>query len=202
MTWYAAKVGWASALVDGRIRMTVPPVIKDGHVLIEARSHEVFGHRVSYNPLSRRVFVFDRELAWPTPARAITDGFGPRVLRGKDDFHSGVDFPVRSGTEVRAALPGRLYLTGFDPGGFGRFVVLDHGAGLFSLYAHLTTAEAAEQVAAGQVVGLSGATGKAFGPHLHLALYATGAYFPLTEDGIFNKAAAVDPWPLFGEGVK
>jgi len=195
--WYAAQEGLGTALVNGLAREAVPPVAKDGHLLIEARSHEVFGRKVSYNPLSRRVFIFDGTLTWPTPARTITDGFGPRVLRGQDDFHSGIDFPVRAGTEVRAVLPGRLHLVGYDPGGFGNFVVLDHGDGLFSLYAHLSTAEAPDQVAAGQVIGLSGATGKAFGPHLHFALYATGAYFPLTRDGIYNKEAAVDPWPLF-----
>ncbi len=200
MSWYAAQAGLGTALVDGVARFGPAPVTtKDGHILIEARSHEALGRKVSYNPLSRRVFILDGKLAWPTPARTLTDGFGPRKLKGVDDFHSGIDFPVPSGTEVRAALPGTVYSVAYDPGGFGRYVVLDHVQGLFTLYAHLTNAKVSPgaRVAAGDLLGLSGASGKAYGPHLHFALYATGAFFPLTRAGTYNKEAAVDAWPLF-----
>ncbi|MHB0886878.1 MAG: M23 family metallopeptidase [Bacillota bacterium] len=200
MKWYAAKVGLGEALVDGETRIAPSPVATaDKHILIEARSHEVFGQKVSYNPLSERVFVFDQPLAWPTPARTLTDGFGPRKLDGADNFHSGIDFPVPAGTQVRAVLPGKVHMVGYDPAGFGRFVVLDHGNGLFSLYAHLTIAKVAtgELVAAGDLLALSGASGNARGPHLHFAMYATGARFPLLQGYIFNKEAAIDPWPLF-----
>jgi murein DD-endopeptidase MepM/ murein hydrolase activator NlpD len=90
--------------------------------------------------------------------------------------HTGVDFPSAAGTPVHASNTGRvvlaenLYFT-------GNTVIVDYGSGLYSLFAHLSRFDAkeGEEVGAGTVVGLVGATGRVTGPHLHWAMRVRGA---------------------------
>jgi murein DD-endopeptidase MepM/ murein hydrolase activator NlpD len=102
---------------------------------------------------------------------AISDVFGSqRVFNGKtQSTHFGLDFRVPSGTPVAAMNDGTVLLA--RPLYFeGNFVVLDHGQGLLTLYLHLSEFKVKEgdQVKRGQIVGLSGGTGRATGPHLHV----------------------------------
>ena len=110
---------------------------------------------------------------------AISDVFGTeRVFNGKaQSTHFGLDFRVPSGTPVAAMNDGTVLLA--RPLYFeGNFVVLDHGQGLLTLYLHLSEFKVKEgdQVKRGQVVGLSGGTGRATGPHLHVAVRWQGTY--------------------------
>ena len=124
----------------------------------------------------------EREWAGPfaSPADAtISDVFGSqRVFNGKTSSpHLGLDFRVPSGTRVAAMNDGTVLLA--RPLYFeGNFVVLDHGQGLLTLYLHLSEFKVKEgdQVKRGQVVGLSGGTGRATGPHLHVAVRWQGTY--------------------------
>jgi murein DD-endopeptidase MepM/ murein hydrolase activator NlpD len=115
-----------------------------------------------------------------TPAEAaISDVFGSeRIFNGKTSSpHLGLDFRVPSGTPVAAMNDGTVLLA--RPLYFeGNFVVLDHGQGLLTLYLHLSefTVKEGDQVKRGQVVGLSGGTGRATGPHLHVAVRWQGTY--------------------------
>jgi murein DD-endopeptidase MepM/ murein hydrolase activator NlpD len=115
-----------------------------------------------------------------TPAdAAISDVFGSqRVFNGKTSSpHLGLDFRVPSGTPVAAMNDGTVLLA--RPLYFeGNFVVLDHGQGLLTLYLHLSEFKVKEgdQVKRGQPVGLSGGTGRATGPHLHVAVRWQGTY--------------------------
>jgi murein DD-endopeptidase MepM/ murein hydrolase activator NlpD len=114
------------------------------------------------------------------PAEAeISDVFGTqRVFNGKtQSTHFGLDFRVPSGTPVAAMNDGTVLLA--RPLYFeGNFVVLDHGQGLLTLYLHLSEFKVKEgdEVKRGQVVGLSGGTGRATGPHLHVAVRWQGTY--------------------------
>jgi murein DD-endopeptidase MepM/ murein hydrolase activator NlpD len=110
---------------------------------------------------------------------AISDVFGSeRIFNGKTSSpHLGLDFRVPSGTPVAAMNDGTVLLARllyFE----GNFVVLDHGQGLLTLYLHLSEFKVKEgdQVKHGQVVGLSGGTGRATGPHLHVAVRWQGTY--------------------------
>jgi len=114
------------------------------------------------------------------PAEAeISDVFGAeRVFNGKaQSTHFGLDFRVPTGTPVAAMNDGTVLLA--RPLYFeGNFVVLDHGQGLLTLYLHLSEFKVKEgdQVKRGQIVGLSGGTGRATGPHLHVAVRWQGTY--------------------------
>jgi peptidoglycan hydrolase-like protein with peptidoglycan-binding domain len=114
------------------------------------------------------------------PIRApIGDRFGPRG----NMFHPGVDFPAPLGTPVRAAGRGRVVFAGWDSGGYGNLVVLEHPQGVRSMYAHLSriAVTSGQAVVAGSYVGAVGATGFATGPHLHFELrLGTAAIDPLT----------------------
>lgn len=105
----------------------------------------------------------------PVPGEPSSPYGARRILNGKPRApHPGLDLRAASGTPVRASGPGRVALAG-DLYFSGRTVILDHGAGLFTVYAHLSEVSVREgdEVAAGQLVGLSGATGRVTGPHLH-----------------------------------
>jgi murein DD-endopeptidase MepM/ murein hydrolase activator NlpD len=103
--------------------------------------------------------------------------FGKRsILNGKPrSLHTGTDFNAPDGAEVRAPGGGRVVLAG-DLYFSGNTVVLDHGLGLYSLFAHLSKIDVAEGsvVKTGQPVGRVGSTGRSTGPHLHWSLRLTG----------------------------
>jgi murein DD-endopeptidase MepM/ murein hydrolase activator NlpD len=105
-------------------------------------------------------------LAMLTPVQGtLGQRFGPRG----DRFHSGLDFKAPAGTTVHAARAGRVASAGWDAGGYGWLIVIDHGGGVSSWYAHLSQldVQAGEPVAGGSRIGRVGATGRATGPHLH-----------------------------------
>jgi len=109
----------------------------------------------------------------------ISDVFGvERVFNGSvQSTHQGLDFRVPSGTSVAAVNSGRVILARllfFE----GNCVVIDHGQGLLTLYLHLSkfAVQEGDEVKKGQEIGLSGGTGRATGPHLHLAVRWQGVY--------------------------
>jgi murein DD-endopeptidase MepM/ murein hydrolase activator NlpD len=114
------------------------------------------------------------------PANApISDVFGTaRVFNGEtQSVHQGLDFGVPAGTPVSAVNAGTVILA--QPLFFeGNCVVLDHGQGLLTIYMHLSKIEVKEgkQVKRGEEIALSGGTGRATGPHLHLAVRWQGIY--------------------------
>jgi murein DD-endopeptidase MepM/ murein hydrolase activator NlpD len=115
----------------------------------------------------------------PPADAAISDVFGSqRIFNGKTSSpHLGEDFRVPSGTPVAAMNEGTVLLA--RPLYFeGNFVVIDHGQGLLTLYLHLSEFKVTEgeHVKRGQIVGLSGGTGRATGPHLHVAVRWQGTY--------------------------
>ncbi len=114
----------------------------------------------------------------PVVART-SDVFGStRTFNGKvQSTHEGLDFAVPTGTPVSALNSGTVTLAQslyFE----GGFVVIDHGQGLMTLYLHLSKLDVKEgdEVKTGQVIGLSGGTGRATGPHLHVAVRWQGVY--------------------------
>jgi murein DD-endopeptidase MepM/ murein hydrolase activator NlpD len=115
----------------------------------------------------------------PPVTAEISDVFGvQRVFNGAvQSTHQGLDFRVPTGTPVAAVNGGTVILAQslyFE----GNCIVIDHGQGLLTLYLHLSEmrVKEGERVVKGQQIGLSGGTGRATGPHLHLAVRWQGIY--------------------------
>lgn len=91
------------------------------------------------------------------------------------EFHNGIDFVVDRGTPILATAPGKVKEAGYS-GPSGKRVIIDHGFGYRSGYAHLSKllVKPGEEVRRGQVIGLSGSTGRSSGPHLHYTLSYRG----------------------------
>jgi murein DD-endopeptidase MepM/ murein hydrolase activator NlpD len=118
-------------------------------------------------------------LRTPLAVTRITSGFGLRrhPLLGYTRAHRGVDFAAAPGTPVFAAADGEVEAAGWA-GGYGQRIRLRHAGGLETLYAHLSAwspqAAAGRTVRQGQVIGWTGASGLATGPHLHFEVIAAG----------------------------
>ena len=110
---------------------------------------------------------FRKPLAGPLE---VTSTFGPRLdpFYGRPAMHTGIDFRETYGDEVRATAAGTVTIAGTD-GGYGTIVEVNHGNGLATRYAHLSRVDVAvnQKVAAGDIVGHVGSSGRATGPHLH-----------------------------------
>ncbi len=111
------------------------------------------------------------QLGWPVSG-PVTSGFGMRWGR----MHEGIDIMTSTGTPVRAAAAGTVIYAGWL-GGYGNLVVVDHGGGLSTAYAHNSSfaSSVGQSVAAGQVVSYSGSTGHSSGPHVHFEVRVNGS---------------------------
>jgi murein DD-endopeptidase MepM/ murein hydrolase activator NlpD len=141
------------------------------------------------------------KLLWPIPHAAVSQGFGPTgyafeaAYAGFPHFHTGIDLAVPLGTPVFAAADGVVVLARPMTDtigaliGYGNYVIIQHDAGLKTLYGHLLAigVKEGDQVKRGQLIGLVGSTGNSTGPHTHF------------EVRIDNSP--VDPLQMLPDGV-
>lgn len=117
-------------------------------------------------------------LTWPFPPSMVTSEYGPREAptEGASTFHEGLDFGAAEGTPIPSAGPGVVEFAG-ENGGFGNCVVINHGNGLKTRYAHMQTlpyVSAGQTVARMQIIGPVGQTGISRGAHLHFEVEVNG----------------------------
>ncbi|HEX9713476.1 MAG TPA: peptidoglycan DD-metalloendopeptidase family protein [Actinomycetota bacterium] len=126
--------------------------------LIRARSS------TSRGPISRSGFI------WPVRGN-ITSPYGPRW----GGFHTGMDIDCRTGDGIKASKAGRVIESGWG-GGYGNMIVIDHGNGVATLYAHMSRLYKSRgaQVPRGQIIGACGTTGNSTGDHLHFEVRING----------------------------
>lgn len=142
--------------------------------LAEIRREQNDFARVFAEPAAQR--FWELPFLRPVPQQASASSFGSRrIINGVPRApHSGTDLSAPAGTEVAATNHGRVVLVGnyFFAGGS---VVVDHGGGLYSMYFHLSEfkVEAGAMVRRGEVLALSGGTGRVTGPHLHWGVRLT-----------------------------
>ena len=127
----------------------------------------------------------------PAPNRKITSLFGNRIdpFFGKLAMHAGIDFRQKTGSKVRATGAGTVVHAGLA-GGYGIMVEIDHGNGITTRYGHLSKVlvKEGDVIAAGDLIALSGSTGRSTGPHLH---------YEVRRNGV-----AVDPIRFLNAGLK
>jgi murein DD-endopeptidase MepM/ murein hydrolase activator NlpD len=113
---------------------------------------------------------------WPIDG-VLRSSFGGRSdpLSGEGEFHTGIDISAPIGTPVHVTADGVVVSAGWS-NGYGKLIVVDHGNGYQTYYAHLSRflAVPGEEVGCGQVIAYSGATGRATGPHIHYEVRLAG----------------------------
>lgn len=116
------------------------------------------------------------QLAWPVTG-TITSPFGmrPNPFGGGAEFHQGLDIAAPMGTTVTAAASGVVLSAGWY-GGYGNYILIDHGGGMSTGYGHLSQifVSSGQQVQKGQAIGAVGSTGMSTGPHLHFEVRIGG----------------------------
>ena len=120
------------------------------------------------------------QFAWPSTSTYITSPYGTRVhpVTGKVKTHTSIDIGAGMGTNIFAAADGTVIVSGWNSGGYGNYVVIDHGGGVTTLYAHCSSllVSAGQRVSRGQVIAKCGSTGISTGPHLHFEVLKNGAH--------------------------
>lgn len=120
-------------------------------------------------PASAGTFIWPFDQSYP-----ITSGFVNRIspIWGSAELHTGLDIGAPYGTTIRASAAGRVLVSEFNNGGYGNYVVIDHGNGYSTLYGHasLNLVQAGQTVVQGQAIAQVGSTGWSTGPHLHFEI--------------------------------
>ncbi len=125
-------------------------------------------------------------LRWPVDNVRLTQQFGNTAFAASGAYsgkgHNGIDFAASIGTPLKAALTGTVIGTGNTDTvrgcySFGKWVMIKHNNGINTMYAHLSQINVSQgqSVGTGEIIGYSGETGYATGPHLHFGVYVTSA---------------------------
>ena len=128
---------------------------------------------------------------YPLPAEAgeLTSGFGQRIhpVTQQQQHHRGLDLKAPRGTSILASAAGTVKEAKYD-GGYGNCVILDHGNGVLTRYAHMSEilVETGSKVAAGALIGRVGSTGRSAKPHLHFEILKDGK--PIDPDTYLKKS--------------
>ncbi len=133
---------------------------------------------------SYSVKVSGRGFVWPAPACTfVSSPYGWRTLRGYSDFHTGVDLTLpgggSTGAVIVASLDGTVESVRRSNSGYGHCVVINHGGGVKTRYAHCLagsiSVSVGQTVSAGQAIARVGSTGNVTGPHLHFEIIINGS---------------------------
>jgi murein DD-endopeptidase MepM/ murein hydrolase activator NlpD len=132
-------------------------------------------------------------LSFAVPAGSITSSYGWRrdPFTGQAKFHKGIDVRAAYGQDIQSAGAGRVVFSG-DQKGYGTTVVVEHGNGVRTRYAHLSAAvvQEGQTVGAGQVLGRAGNSGRATGTHLHFEVLKDGRPVSPEEAGLAEPKSA------------
>ncbi len=170
---------------------------------IEGIKNQANVQNESYKAIALRAVEWKREmdhqpLISPVDVKyRLGDGYRFREVHpvlGTPRMHYGQDFSVPYGTEVYATGDGTVIESGWNSGGFGNYVVIDHGYGLQSTYGHLSQIKISRgmKVKRGDLIGLSGSTGTSSGPHLHYQIDQFGQH--KNPVNFFNNDISVEEY--------
>jgi hypothetical protein len=171
MQWLLARAGFPSGSIDGGFGPRTDRALRRFQARAGLSADGVAGP-ATIGALRRPSPQSPVSLARPVRA-PVGDRFRFRGVR----LHAGLDFPAVTGSTVSAARSGRIAQVGWDPYGWGNFVVIAHDAGVRTLYAHLSSVavRSGRWVSTGSTIGGVGSTGGSTGPHLHFEVTSRGA---------------------------
>lgn len=168
------KVAWKIQHIDG-----LPPQLVNPPPETEARIAAEYQQITAAHERDTAIGDFTEKFMWPAQGR-VSGVFGSqRILNGEPKQpHYGVDMAVPTGTPVHAPAGGIVALAEPDLYFTGGTLIVDHGHGLSSVVVHLSKllVKPGDRVERGQVIALSGMTGRATGPHVHWGVYWFGAH--------------------------
>ncbi len=152
-------------------------------LLDESPAYRLGGKKMRFLPGKRfsstqRAFFLDSSIKMPIKSKIVSSAFGYRVspVYGRWKFHKGIDLVAPTGEPVFACKGGTVSLCVRNNAIFGNYIVIDHGSGMTSTYAHLSkiTVKKGDTVSGGSVIGAVGTTGASTGPHLHFEIRLNG----------------------------
>ncbi len=146
-------MGQAIIIPEGRIPYTPPPVARPTQV-------------VAGRPAS--LITLQRGMLWPTVSRRVSQYFKWR--------HPGIDIALPTGNPIYASEDGVVAKSGWNSGGYGYMILIDHENGMMTRYGHNSKlfVKAGDRVSKGDVIALIGSTGRSTGPHVHFEIYVNG----------------------------
>ena len=138
---------------------------------------ETVGEIKDYLHLQRSIYIATPK-GFPVEGN-VSSNYGKREnpISGINEFHAGIDISTTNGNPVRATADGIASFSGWS-GGSGNLVVLEHGHGFSTFYAHnkKNTVKVGQNVKRGDVIGYAGSTGNSTGPHVHYEVWKDGKY--------------------------
>jgi murein DD-endopeptidase MepM/ murein hydrolase activator NlpD len=145
----------------------------------EAQRQRTFATQQAAQQAARDFRQNGGSMGWPLPNnhRQISSHYGMRTIFGRREFHTGVDIRAPYGTNVLAAESGIVIFSAWFSG-YGNTVIIDHGGGITTLYAHHSRnlVSVGQEVYRGQVIARVGRTGITTGPHLHFEVRLNGGH--------------------------
>jgi murein DD-endopeptidase MepM/ murein hydrolase activator NlpD len=182
--------GPADIRAEGKLAPSFAEAVEDYDYLRHVKMLAITGKSARIRPANSRPTI------WPVDGRLIQSSFGTRTdpFSGEGAFHKGVDISAPYGTGVRATADGIVVHASMESG-YGRLVVLDHGNGLHTYYAHLSKfyIRSGQEIRRGDLVGAVGSSGRATSAHLHYEVRVGGA--PMNPYGYLSKSAIFQPVP-------
>lgn len=146
----------------------------------EAVKQEAAAWASAQSKISTNTKFVGGQFGWPSASSSlITSGYGRRLhpVLGTYRGHSGLDIGAAYGTNVLAANDGTVIVAGYNSGGYGNYVIIDHGGGYTTLYGHNSSlcVSAGQKVKRGTVIAKCGSTGLSSGPHIHFEIRINGS---------------------------
>jgi murein DD-endopeptidase MepM/ murein hydrolase activator NlpD len=150
-----------------------PPAIEQTRTTIAVRNESVTGRNPSITATTKPADLDTKtapktKLLWPVPGHVITQYYGWR--------HTGIDIDGDYSDAIYASEDGVVTTAGWNSGGYGLQMLIDHGNGIVTRYAHASKmfVKAGEKVKKGQVIAMVGTTGRSTGTHIHYEVYVNG----------------------------
>ncbi len=164
--------GPATIASEGKMVPTFAETLQEYNYLVNADKLSIS------NRTSRRLMAIQSPPSlWPVEGR-LMDGFARRTdpFSGEGAFHKGVDITAPTGTTVRTTADGIVVQAEMVSGGYGRLIIIDHGSGYQTYYAHLSriSVRAGQEVRRGEAIGAVGTSGRVTAPHLHYEVRVGG----------------------------